>query len=767
LFRALSRLTLRRTRLVLAGGGVFVLASLVFGIGVFDRLKGGGFDDPDCESARARGRLEAHMGFDRGVLVVLFSAKDALRSDSAGFRAAAEEVLARMRAVPGVGSVTSYWNTSVPRFLSRDRRHTFALVGAGGDQGDQQALAARLRPLAASDRLQVRLGGYPAVFEEINEHARKDLRRAELISFPIVALLLLLIFGSVVATLLPIVVGVVTILGSFLVLRVASSFTDISVYAANLVSMLGLGLAIDYSLFVVSRFREELLKHGGEVREALKLTLDTAGRTVLFSGVTVAISLLSLHVFPLMFLKSMGTGGAAAVVIATITSLTVLPAVLAALGGKVNALSVRRKRSPVAARAPAGREGSTGSGLGGNAVTLGFWFRMSHFVMAHPGVVLAITLVALAAAGSPFLRARFAIPDARVLPQGSESRIVSEILKEQFGRNETEPIQIAVESERPLLEEPALASLYDYVQVLAALPGVTRVDSLFSAGTKAGKAESLGFFSVEGRRKNPRLAISAARQVRDRWTVVGLLYDSEPNSDASKDLVRRIRALRPPQGLSVLVGGPPAGLMDFLDTLALGVPRSFVLIVAAIFVLLFLMFGSLVIPLKAVLLNVLSLSVSYGALVWIFQDGHLASILRFTPLGSIDGTQPVLIFAIAFGLSMDYEVFLLSRIKEHYDETGDAKAAVALGVEKTGGIITSAALLLVVVIASFATGEVVFVKQIGIGLSLAILVDATIVRMLLVPATMQLMGRYNWWAPKPLARLHERLGLSEVGERAS
>ncbi len=751
MFTALGKFTYRWRWGVLVAGLVFLITAAALGPGVIGSLKGGGFDDPNSESSKALAALHQQLGRDEGSLVVLFTAKDGLTVDSPQYKQAVEATLAKVNGKTGIGTVASFYNTGAPQLVSLDRQNTYAVIGLVGDQEAWKKILEEVRPLLKSDQLQVRLGGFAAVNEEMSEQVSKDLATAETLSFPILAVLLIFIFGSLIAAGLPLAIGGVAILGAFLILRIVSNFTDVSIFALNVITMLGLGLAIDYSLFIISRFREELWRHNGNVPAALTKTMQTAGRTVLFSGLTVAISLLSLLVFPQMFLKSMGMGGAAAVLVAMLTSLTVLPAILALLGHRVNSLSIwsilpgRRNRS----QAPA----KTGRG---------FWYQLSTFVMRRPGLVLIVTLVPLIWVGLPFLKANFSTPDARSLPQGRESRVVSEILTDRFPRNETQPIQLVVRSDKSALDAASLSALYDYTRQVAQVPGVTRVDSLVTLNPQLDKNAYLGFYSEAGRAQNPQAAQAAGRFAKDNYTLVTVLYNTDPKASSSQDIVRNIRNLSLPTGLSVQAGGDSAQLVDFLASLERSVPVAFGLVVAVIFVLLFLMLGSLVIPLKAVVLNVLSLSVSFGALVWIFQDGNLSDLLGFTPLGTVDGTQPVLIFAIAFGLSMDYEVFLLSRIKEHYDRTKDTTASVALGVQKTGGIITSAALLLVIVIGSFATGQVVFIKQIGVGLGLAVLVDATVVRMFLVPASMRLMGKYNWWAPAPLTALYNRLGFSEV-----
>ena len=734
----------RRYWWVLGAGLIFMIISGVYGTTLFSNLKGGGFDYPAAESSQALVTLQEKLGQPDGTLIALFTSKDGLTVESSQYQQAVETTLNQVKGQPGVGTITTFYNSGSKALVALDDHSTYAVIGLNGDQDTQSTVLKDLRPRLTSPNLQVQLGGAPAVNEEVSDQVSKDLETAETLSFPVLAILLIFIFGSLVASALPLTIGGVAILGAFLILRIISNFTDISIFAVNVITMLGLGLAIDYSLFMVNRFREELVHYHGQTDLALRRTMQTAGRTVLFSGMTVVISLLSLLVFPEMFLKSMGMGGAAAVGVAMLSALTVLPAVLAVLGHRVNALKVSRlwSRGPQKVSQPG----------------TGFWYNISTFVMHRPVTVLIVALVPLIWVGLPFLSVKLATPDARSLPTGTPSRVVSEALNNDFPRNETAPIQLVIHTNGAALSGANLNALYDYTQQIAKVNGVRRVDSLVTVDPKMDKAAYQSFYTAS----NPQASAVAAHFAKDDYTVVNVLYDTDPLADASQDLVRNLRALTPPAGASVQVTGNSAYLVDFLSSLASSIPVALGLIVVVIFVLLFLMLGSLIIPLKAVILNILSLSVSFGALVWIFQEGHLTGLLNFTSVGTIDGTQPVLIFAIAFGLSMDYEVFLLSRVKENYDRTHDNTASVALGVQKTGSIITSAALLLVIVIGSFATGQILFIKQIGIGLGLAVAVDATIVRLLLVPASMRLLGNYNWWAPRPLKALYERVGLSET-----
>ncbi|MEO8288994.1 MAG: MMPL family transporter [Chloroflexota bacterium] len=763
MFAKMGHAIYRRRWLTLILGLVFMVVSGVIGTTVFGSLKTGGYNNPNAESTRVTQTLKDELGRDDRTLIVLFTSKDGTTVENPAYKSAVEGTLAKIDGQPDVGAITTYYMTGASQLVSNNKQSTYAVVGLDGDDDSQLATMKVLRPLLKSDNLLVRLGGYAAVSQDMTNQVQKDLEHAETLSFPIVFILLLVIFGSLLAAALPLFIGGFAILGAFLILRITANFTDVSVFSVNIITMLGLGLAIDYSLFVVSRFREELVRRDGDVQAALVRTMQTAGRTVFFSGLTVTISLLSLMVFPPMFMRSMGWGGSAAVVIAMIAAITVLPAALALLGPRVNSLSVwslfGRNR------------GKAGRNAGSNEQTSqGYWYKASTFVMRRPVMVLLVTVIPLMLVGLPFFRINLTIPDQRSLPESAESRQVGDVLTNEFPHNETTPIQVVVKSDKAALDPQSLSALFNYTRQLAEVPGVRRVDSLVNLDPRldAGGATAYTmFYSAIGNAQNPQgaPAAQAAKQFSNgNYSAVNVLFDSDPTSREAETLVNNIRAVPAPDGLSTLVGGRSAEQVDFLAGLLSSIPLALVLIIGVMFLLLFVMLGSVVVPIKAVLLNILSLSASFGALVWIFQDGNLTNLLGFTSLGSVDGTLPVLIFALAFGLSMDYEVFLLSRIKENYDRTKDTPTAVALGVQKTGGIITSAALLLVVVIGAFAMSEVQIIKQIGIGLALAILVDATVVRTLLVPATMRLLGKYNWWAPRPLAALYDRLGMAERDE---
>jgi trehalose monomycolate/heme transporter len=726
----LGHLTYTRRRWVLAAAGVFVVVAVGWGTSVFGRLVGGGFNDPSADSSKAVTVADAAFGRDGADVVVIYSSRTRTVDDPT-FSSAVAQTLTRLPAADVRAVVTARTN---PAMVSADRHTTYVVLQlVGKDDAQRQKSYDAIKDQLAAPGLTTLRGGAVAINEAINKQVTADIGKAEGISTPILILLLVLVFGGLAAASLPLAIGGLAILGAFTALRVISIFTDVSVFAINIVTMLGLGLAIDYGLFVVSRFREELAARGGgrdAVHPAVVATMRTAGRTVLFSGLTVALALSALMLFDLPFLRSMGYGGVAAVLVAMTGALTVLPALLSVLGPRVNSLRVHlpaflRRHPPAAGAATA----ATG---GPDLAPHGAWYRIATSVMKRPVAYVAGITVVLLAMGLPFFGVQWGSPDHRALPVGAEARTAGEVLSAQFPNSGTSPIDAVITLDRPAAG--ARADLAAYAVRLRAVPGV-------SGSTVTG------------------LAGNHAR--------ISLTYTPDAASAAGRALVASVRAVAAPKGAQVLVGGFSATNADTLAAIGRTLPWAALWIVAGMLVLLFLAFGSVVLPFKAVLMNMLSLSASFGAVVWIFQEGHLSGLLGFTSVGSVEATQPVLMFAIAFGLAMDYEVFLLSRIREEWDRSGDNTRAVALGLERTGRIITSAAALLIVVIGAFATSGVTFIKMIGVGVAVAILVDATVVRALLVPATMRLLGRVNWWAPAPLARLYARVGLREADDAAT
>jgi uncharacterized membrane protein YdfJ with MMPL/SSD domain len=702
----LAALVNRRAKRILVVAGLFFVIAAVVGGPVAGQLSAEDedFQDSDAENVVASERLVAAEGGreDAGLVALLLPGGD-VRSD----RAAQAKVRAVQRAIeadPGVAGARSYLDTRNPAFVSRDGRRTVVLAAFTDDELEA---AERLRDKLAEQG--VRIGGPDVVNPEIGEQVSGDLARAELIAFPVLFVLSLWVFRSFVAALLPLLVGALSIVTTFLLMRVVdSAVTSLSIYALNLVTGIGLGLAIDYSLFVVSRYREELAG-GAEAPEAILRTLRTAGRTVLFSSLTVAAALASLLVFPMRFLYSMGIGGLLVALVAMVVSLTVLPAVLVALGPRVNAGAPRflRRAADSAAR----------------PTTSGGWYRLAQWVMRRPGAVALVTACALLVAGLPVLRTAFIPADYKMLPESSEARQVAATLDREFGVFAADPIQVVARATTARDDQ-----VNRYAAALREVPG---------AGS-----------------------VSPPRRLNGDTVLIEVLPPGDALSERNRGLVRDVRAV--PAPVPAAVGGAAARFVDQQDTLGDYLPLALGLLALTTLVLLFLMTGSVVLPLKALIMNALTLSATFGLLVLVFQDGRLEGVLDFDGAGGVEATQPVLLFAIAFGLATDYGVFLLSRIKEARDAGQDDRSAVAFGVERTGRIVTAAALLFCVAIGAFATSSILFIKLLGVGTALAVAIDATVIRALLVPALMALLGRWNWWAPAPLRRLHARIGLSEA-----
>ena len=723
----------------------------IFGLGVFNLTKSGGYDNPSSESTQAQQLLNTRLGGSFADVVILMQSQT-LHATDPTFTQSAETLLSSLHNHSTVISLTSYYSTHNQLFLSREGHATFALLQlASQDLATKQAEYQQLLPLliSPSPALQVSMGGNVPVNTAVNQQVNADLEHAEMVTLPVLALLLLLVFGGAIAALLPLLTGGAAILGAFTVLRLLTKTTDVSVYAVNVVTMLGLGLAIDYALLIITRFREELTRDECDVRGALQRTIATAGRTVIFSALTISISLVSLLLFPLTFLRSIGLGAISAVMVVMLTSLTLLPSILALLGTRVNALSFTHLFYKKRARIPATLTEQRGA-----------WYRLSEMVMRRPIPIAMAVLTLLLVLGWPFLHITFATPDQNVLPPGQPARVVSQRLAQDFAQEGNAQLIIAITTPGNALSTGNLASLDSYVKMLEAIPGVEHVTSLVTIKANLTLASYQQIYAQPS--TSPQFALAAQQLASGNLTKVTVELQPADHSDAAIAIVNEVRVLTAPGGLRPLVDGITPEQIDLLNSLEATLPLALLVMVAAIFVLLFLMTGSLIVPLKAIILNILSLSATFGGLVWIFQDGHLQTLLNFQSTGSIDATQPVLIFAIAFGLSMDYEVFLLSRIKERFDQTGNNRLAVSSGLQRTGGLITSEALLLAVVLGAFGTAKIVFIQEIGIGLASAVIMDATLIRMLLVPATMRLLGNFNWWAPAPLHWLWQRVGLAET-----
>ncbi|BCJ32993.1 membrane protein [Actinocatenispora thailandica] len=753
---ALSRLgeVLARHRVTVLVVAVLAAALAgVFGGGVADKLSGGGFTDAHSESARVSSALADDFQAGDANLIVLVRGDG--KPDDPTVAGPATRLARWAQHADGVAAMQSYWTSGHPASLrSKDGTRALITLRLSGDEDTYMNAAQRLTPQLTEHAggLHLEFAGAAQVYSELNKQTQHDLKISEAIATPITAVLLILVFGSVVAAVLPLLIGGLSIVTTMLVLELLTHVTSVSTYALNLTTALGLGLAIDYSLFILTRFREELAQRGNRgdratVRAAISATMHTAGRTVLFSAVTVALAMAALAVFPLDFLKSFAYGGVSVVVLAAAGALLVLPALLALLGTRVNRLDVlaRWRRSRRRASPPA--DGATGTETAGDdgakpAVTgdTGFWHALAVRVMRRPVPFGLGVIVILAVLGSPFWHISFGLVDDRQLPASAAVQQASQQLRDDFDRSGDRSVQVVT-------RDVAESALPGYARRLSALDHVARVD------TATGRY-------VHGRRVAPPTAADARyRSGSDAWlTVVGT---RSPQSDAAQQLVADVRGTHSP-GHDTIVGGKAAYQYDSTHALMSRLPAAGAIVAIATLVLLFLFTGSVVLPVKAIVLNILSLTATFGAMVFVFQDGHLGALVGHPiTTGYLDMTVPVLMFCIAFGLSMDYEVFLLSRIREQYLRTGDNTAAVGTGLQRTGRLITAAALLIALVLVAFGTSQVAMLKMLGIGLALAVLVDATLVRGVLVPAFMRLLGAANWWAPGPLRWLHERVGLAE------
>ncbi len=692
-------------RSVLFAAVIAVAVAGAFGAGVAKRLSPYSADDPATQSVQATKRFQDATGrqVDPGIVALVHSGP--VRTPAA--RARVEQVVATLTANRDVAGVDSFYTTHDPAMVSRDGRSTYvvAFFHALSDkrlQSDAQRLETQLNRQPG-----VKLGGQAIANAQANAQVSHDLARAELLAFPFIFLLSLLFFRSLVAALLPPLLGGLAIVTTFFALRVVSGFVDLSVFALNLVTGLGLGLAIDYSLFMVSRYREEAAVSGFGV-PALTRTLQTSGRTILFSSVTVAVAIASLAIFPQRFLYSMGIAGALVALLAATLALVVLPALLAALGPRINALSPRRLQRAAAADARPDERG--------------YWYRLSRFVMRRPAPIATLSAAFLIALGIPFFtQIKFITVSAGVLPTSASARQVNDALARDFPPNRTAPLEVVVGH---------------------------------SAGSPQVEALRARITHLEG-----VSAVAPAQPAGPDNAMIAVAPTGAPLSDSAQRLLHDVRAIHEP--FYVGVAGQTASYVDLEHSLVAHLPAVLAVIVAATLVVLFLMTGSVVLPVKAVVMNFLGLSAVFGILVLIFQDGNLQGLLGYTSEGALDATQPIFLAAVGFGLATDYGVFLLSRIKEARDGGASDSESVAIGLERTGRIVTAAALLFAVAIGAFATSQLVFIKELGLGVALAVLIDASIVRALLVPSLMELLGPLNWWAPAPLRRLHQRIGLRE------
>ncbi|HET6295121.1 MAG TPA: MMPL family transporter [Kribbella sp.] len=704
-----ARLLVRRRRWVIALSVLLTAVVLAVGSGALGVLSLSRIASPGSESDQARGILAAEFQTGPPNLVFLIDAGDRSVDDPA-VAAAGEELTRAIASSTGVAEAGSYWSRGdSPALRSKDGQQALILVRVPGEVNEARARVGELAGEFAGQRglIDVRSGGQDEVFREIGAQAREDFLRAEVIVVPMVLLLLMLIYRRVSLALITLGVGIFAIGGALTGLRLIASFTEVSTFAANLALVMGIALGVDYCLFVIARFREELATGAG-VEDSVVTAVRTAGRTVFFSGLTVATSLLALLLFPLSFLRSFGYAGALVVFAALVGSLVILPAVLAMLGQRA-----------------AGR-------VTNSAVEHGWWFRIARLVMRRPlltgGAVLAVVLLLSA----PALGLRFGLPDARILPAEASSRITADEIRSNFGQEESDALYLVA----PLAGD--LSGLTSYAGRLSEVEGIAQVDS------------AAGVF-VDGRQVIPP---GEDRFTRDGGTYLTATPTQSMLEGNLGDLVDRVRAVQAPY--DVMIGGSPAEMLDWRASLTERIPLVLGLILLLSFGVLYLATGSVLLPLKATVLNLLSLGVMFGVMVWVFQQGHLSGVLGFTPTGVLEASMPLLMFCIVYGLSMDYEVFIVSRIREEYLRTGDSSLAVATGLQRTAPLVSTAATVLALSFAVYATGGVVYLKMIGVGMAVAVLVDATLIRGVLLPAFMKLAGRANWWTPTV------RLGLPAV-----
>jgi RND superfamily putative drug exporter len=752
-FDRLGRFIARRARWVVAAWALLVLAALPLAPQVPGRLSAGGFILDDLESARAKALLGRELGAPPSELVIVFDSPT-IEAGTSAFEGPAAAAVADIAGAPHVARVVSH--LVAPRQVSADRHTAYDIVFLDLPPDDSpKALPILRERLHEAPGLTVELAGGPAFYGDVQTVSEADLQRSEVISLPLAALALLVVFGSAVAAGVPLIVGGTAVLVALAAIFLVASVMPMSIFVLNLATLLGLGLGVDYSLLLTSRFREELaLRPPGPTRvaDSVRVTVATAGRAVFFSGLTVLLGLLGLILFEFMILRSVGIAGAIVVGLAVASALTLLPAVLMLIGDRIDRFAIRRVR--------AGADGD------------GSWARLARRVMRHPVAVLVPTLAFLLLLGSPFLHIRFNAPDASILPPEVPSRAAFDRLRAQFGEGEFAPLVLAIELPGPATDPAQLAALYDYSRRLAADPRTVRVDGLVDVDPRLKLAQYQLLYGDPNGPRDRYVAQALGATTNGDVTAFTLYTPYGPNRDEGKALVADLRQptgpLAPPAGAVVLVGGGAADVTDVVDRVAADFPRTALFIIVTTYLVLFVLLRSVILPAKALVMNTLSIVASFGALVWIFQDGNLSAPLDFQPLGFVETTQPVILFCVLFGLSMDYEVFLLSRMKEVWDRTGDNVEAVASGLERSGRIVTSAALIVVLVAGSFAFADIVLIKALGVGMAIAVALDATVVRALLVPATMRLLGRWNWWMPSSLERLvGSRLPASEAEVEAA
>jgi putative drug exporter of the RND superfamily len=739
MFYHLGKLATRYRWLIVGFWMVAIAASLPFAPRASEVLHSGGFVSPDVESQQAVNLLVKKLHLDLTVVQVIFTSQH-YTADSPQFIQETQTALAGVRGMSEVSAIVSF--TDNPRQVSLDRHSAYVNVLLKPDPDSAPKLLPEFehRLHSVSD-LKTNIGGGPVFYEDIQSVSERDLRRAEMLAFPFAVIALLLVFRSVVAAVLPALVGGGAVIVSLALIFGLGQLTTLSIFVLNITTLFGLGLGVDYSLFIVSRFREELTR-GRNVEEAVAVTVATAGRAVTFSGLTVAIGLLGLIFFRINMLRSVGIGGVLVVLMAVLAAITLLPAVLAIIGTRVNAFPVRLPRLWRRKQIQTNLDGSTTIDL-----QYGFWYRLSQVVMRYPLRIFVTVLLLMIGLGLPFLMVRFSAPDASILPVDVPSRAAYDLLASRFNARETTPILLAVQTKGNVLTPDNVRNLYAYIRRIEADPRVARVDSIVSADPRFTLEQYELLYAHPQLIADPYLSALLRSSVAEDTTMVSVISKYGMLDQNSQELVQTIRNTHPGNGITVLVDGGTAGNIDYVHSLYTDFPMAVLIVSITTYIVLLLFFRSLFLPLKAILMNTLSILASYGALVVIFQNGFMHQALGFTPLGFVEASSPILLFCTLFGLSMDYEVFLLSRIQEAYWQTGDNAKAVAHGLQRSGRIITSAALIVIVVSACFATADMILVKALGLGMALAVALDATLVRGLLVPATMRLLGDWNWWLP--------------------
>jgi RND superfamily putative drug exporter len=720
-------------------------------------LSSGGWLDATSESAEVSARLDTQFDAGKSAVIALFrSDEPGAVATSPAFQDAVGTAVAGLADDPRVTAVVGYAETGDSRFISNAGDAAYVLIQLNLTDEDSVAAVDDIRAaITPPDGYSYGMTGYGPITKDSAEQSEEDLQKAEVVSLPIAAFVLILVFASVVAAGMPLLVAGLAIPSSLALIYLIAQQVEMSIFVLNIATMLGLALAIDYSLFIVSRYREEL-QRGRTVGEAVERAVGTAGKAVTFSGVAVAIGLSGLLLFEAPAIRSIGIAGALVVLCSVTFALTFLPAVLGMLGPRVNALTlaglVRRFRS-----APDLVEPTPSSR----------WERLAHGVMRRPITVLVPTLAVLVIAGSPVLRLEQGVPGAEIYPAGVESRDTYVALQTEFAPGETTPIVILADVPGSPTDPDTIGALAEYSALLEGVDGIDRVEGPFTitnpqTGQPFSPEEVAGLYALPDGQRPAGLDGLLERYVSGSTVRLDAISPIPPARPAATDLIPILREIPAPGGIETQVGGSAATANDFLVSQGERAPWAVGLTLVVSGAILFLLFGSLVLPAKAVIMTLLSISASFGALVWIFQDGNLSDILAFEPLGYTIAGNPIIMFSVIFGLSMDYEVLLLSRIQEAYRRTQDNRASVAEGLARTAGVITGAALIMITVFAAFALAEVITIKSIGVGMAIAVAVDATIVRVLLVPATMRLMGRWNWWAPGIFGRFVDRLGFSHV-----